>query len=123
MEALTEKYHYFQPFHPPQWTRTATTPAIGRVLSPAADPHYWTQHDAIGDDRDDDAAIMEHRTRADTFLKKGDIIVQQMPATEPAAIPLYATSIKRKRKLKMNKHKRRKLRKRTRALRKRLGKI
>lgn len=122
MEALAEECHYFQPFHPPQRIRPATTPAIGRVLPPAADPHYWAQHDAMGDDRDDNN-IMKHRARADTFLKKGDTIVQQMPATESASIPLYATSIKRKRKLKMNKHKRRKLRKRTRALRKRLGKI
>ncbi|KAI8054098.1 hypothetical protein BDF22DRAFT_743071 [Syncephalis plumigaleata] len=125
LEALAEKCHYFQPFHPPQLTRPTTTPAIGRVLSPAADPQYWAQHDAIDNERDGNA-IMEYRARADTFLKQGDTIIrQQMPATESTSTPspIYTASIKRKRKLKMNKHKRRKLRKRTRALRKRLGKI
>ncbi|RKP10341.1 hypothetical protein THASP1DRAFT_27892 [Thamnocephalis sphaerospora] len=57
----------------------------------------------------------ESNQLVDEFLHAGEKAVENAP--------MYATSIKRKRKLKMNKHKHRKLRKRTRALRKRLGKI
>ncbi|GAB5588861.1 hypothetical protein Unana1_03761 [Umbelopsis nana] len=47
------------------------------------------------------------------------------PPTAPSVAPqptMHATSVLRKRKLKMNKHKHKKLMKRTRALRKRIGK-
>lgn len=47
------------------------------------------------------------------------------PAAPSVATPqptMHATSVLRKRKLKMNKHKHKKLMKRTRALRKRIGK-
>ncbi|RKP27809.1 hypothetical protein SYNPS1DRAFT_26560 [Syncephalis pseudoplumigaleata] len=126
MEALAEKCHYFQPFRPPRWVQSATAaPAVGQVLSPAADPHYWAQYDGASGQHEGSGTVA-HRARADAFLEEGDAIVQRMPEPKPSsssATPLYATSIKRKRKLKMNKHKRRKLRKGTRALRKRLGKI
>jgi hypothetical protein len=109
MEALAERFHYFQPFHPPQPVKNkmAAVPAVAHVLSPAADPHYWQQQ--VNGKADNQALATD-------FLQAGGEAVQR-------AVPLYATSIRRKRKLKMNKHKRRKLRKRTRALRKRLGKI
>src|SRR5689334_12874300 len=122
MEALAENFHYFLPFHPPRLVRPSTKPAVGRVLSPEADPHYWAQHGVEGGVEGD--GITDSRSLADGFLQKGNRIVQEPPLPpqqQPA--PLYATSVKRKRKLKMNKHKRRQLRKRTRALRKRLGKI
>ncbi|CAM0142245.1 hypothetical protein VKS41_002273 [Umbelopsis sp. WA50703] len=45
-----------------------------------------------------------------------------VPSTPSSRPTLYATSVLRKRKLKMNKHKHKKLMKRTRALRKRIGK-
>ncbi|RKP11779.1 hypothetical protein BJ684DRAFT_21644 [Piptocephalis cylindrospora] len=44
------------------------------------------------------------------------------PPSSPSAPEIQATSVLRKRKLKMNKHKYKKLRKRTRALRRKLGK-
>ncbi|KAJ1933467.1 hypothetical protein GGF37_006718 [Kickxella alabastrina] len=44
------------------------------------------------------------------------------PMDEINSVDYQMTSVRRKRKTKMNKHKHRKLRKRTRALRKRLGK-
>ncbi|KAI9598387.1 hypothetical protein BDF19DRAFT_432354, partial [Syncephalis fuscata] len=122
MEALAEKFHYFLPFHPPKLVRPSTAPAVARVLSPAADPHYWAQHGLEGDA--EGSGIVNSQLLANGFLKEGSKITQQqqqpLPTQNQKPAPLYATSIKRKRKLKMNKHKRRKLRKRTRALRKRL---
>ncbi|KAJ1931432.1 hypothetical protein FBU59_006712 [Linderina macrospora] len=58
----------------------------------------------------------------DTIVAGGGIQEIAEPVAEEAAEGYQMTSVLRKRKSKMNKHKHRKLRKRTRALRKRLGK-
>jgi hypothetical protein len=77
---------------------------VARVLPITSDEAIWYMENSMA------------LERAEKLLKIGDETVRRNAT-------MYATSIKRKRKKKMNKHKHRKLRKRTRALRKRLGKI
>ncbi|KAI8369272.1 uncharacterized protein BYT42DRAFT_583754 [Radiomyces spectabilis] len=67
-------------------------------------------------------AVAQHMARLRPFSAPPAPVQQPMISPVADGETLYMTSVLRKRRLKMNKHKHKKLRKRTRALRKRLGK-
>ncbi|CAO3596566.1 unnamed protein product [Absidia cylindrospora] len=68
--------------------------------------------------------VKDHLSTLSPFTAPPAPVVQQQPSIQSPLVQegMQLTSTLRKRRLKMNKHKHKKLRKRTRALRKRLGK-
>ncbi|KAI8335931.1 hypothetical protein BC941DRAFT_453655 [Chlamydoabsidia padenii] len=102
--------------------RTQVTPVTKRWASLSTTLHSqpsfpWTTSQGKVTDK-----VTEHLSTLRPFSAPPAPIVQRPIESPLVEEGMQLTSVLRKRRLKMNKHKHKKLRKRTRALRKRLGK-
>ncbi|KAF2669968.1 hypothetical protein BT63DRAFT_439120 [Microthyrium microscopicum] len=141
------KFSEFRPFHPPPVpeavTETATPKRAGRPKS--SKPRSWTttitvtEHTTPTGQKVYSAAstpLEQLRARNERRNRRPAIVIEEPEGIPPAPVQQpflqrmrirqvkwQALSVKRQRKLKMKKHKYKKLMKRTRNLRRRLGKI